>query len=587
MSIDSEMTRIENNVDDALAAVSEYGVEVASESGSDQLGTLIRAIPKANIVQTTGGSTTDIMSQKAVTDELTAMGGAVPDYVVEEAETTIAKARSHGNFGKTIRFIAISDFHEDSAGQYNAQITLSNRHAGQAIAYIAERIGLDFVAHLGDVSSAGSFLETYYFSTLCKDIETINKYLSPSFRGVPNVRLVGNHDQFYTTDDTRLFNSGAYNYFGRFCEGNKDTVGGYGYFDLDSAKVRVIYLNTSDVPSATTAGTILAMTDAQKNWLCETLIALNEKEDAAEWKILLMSHAPLDFGSTTNIATDILLAYVNGESYGDYAFTNHGAQIISNVHGHVHCYSYGYLADTIRRFTIPNACFVGNNHYSGRSGYEAWVDTETYHKTANTGKDTAFSLVTIDLDSGTCYVDNYGAGIDREFSTDYLSDSEPDVEEALLSLDRTYVTGTTGEYVDGYLDESKAYTNVAYSAFTFNDKACTVTNVSETSVTLTESGAGGITVAYAVHLPDIANNAYKIAFDYSGTGKCRSFYRYVKEGGKSSNYTLFADDTAGASGHADVVIPANTNGYDWLVIMFGSNTSGTKTFTNVSLTKVE
>lgn len=70
MSIDSEMTRIENNVDDALSAVSEYGVEVASESNSDNLGTLIRAIPKANIVQTTGESATDVMSQAAVTAEL-------------------------------------------------------------------------------------------------------------------------------------------------------------------------------------------------------------------------------------------------------------------------------------------------------------------------------------------------------------------------------------------------------------------------------------------------------------------------------------------------------------------------------------
>ena len=530
------------------------------------------------IVQATGDSETAVMSQKAVTDAL----DAIPSYVVEEAEATLAKAASHGILGRTIRFIAISDTHEDSEESYNPQITVSNRHAGQAIAYISDRIGLDFIAHLGDVSSAGSFLTEYQFATLRKDIENINKFLSPGSRGIPNVRLVGNHDQFYTTDGKRLFNSGAYNYFGRFCEGNKDTVGGYGYFDLDSAKVRVVYLNTSDIQSATTAGTILAMTDAQKNWLCETLIALNEKDDAADWKILLMSHAPLDFGGTTNIATDILLAYVNGESYGDYAFTKHDAQIISNVHGHVHCYSYGYMAGKIRRFTIPNACFVGNNHYGSRSEFESWVDTETYHKTANTGKDTAFSLVTIDLDRGICYADNYGAGIDREFSTEYFSDEE----KPLLNLNRTYEAGPTGEYVDGYLDESKAYTNVQYSSLAFYSQACTVSDASENSVTIKESGAGGVAVAYAIHLPGIATNAYRISFDYSGAGKCRSYYRYAKEGGKSGNASLFIDDTAGTSGHADVEIP-HGGGYDWLVITFTSNTGQTKTFTNVSLTKVE
>ena len=88
MSIESELTRIENNVDDALAAVSEYGVEVASESGSDQLGGLIRAIPKANIVQTIGTSTTNIMSQKAVTDALASLNQVQIEFVDSIEEMT-------------------------------------------------------------------------------------------------------------------------------------------------------------------------------------------------------------------------------------------------------------------------------------------------------------------------------------------------------------------------------------------------------------------------------------------------------------------------------------------------------------------
>lgn len=158
----------------------------------------------------------------------------------------------------------------------------------------------------------------------------------------------------------------------------------------------------------------------------------------------------------------------------------------------------------------------------------------------------------------------------------------------LLSLNRTYEAGTTGEGLENHLDESKAYPNVAYGSLTFVSAQNTVSDITENSVTLKESGMGGTTVAYAVHLPDIATNDYRLTFNYSGTGKCRTYYRYAKVGDKSSSSSgLYINDTAGASGSAEAIIPKNTGGYDWVIIMLGSNTSGTKTFENVSLTKVE
>jgi hypothetical protein len=348
----------------------------------------------------------------------------IPDYVVEEAEATIAKVFSHGNIGRTIRFIAISDTHEDSAESYNPQITISNKHAGQAIKYIADRIGLDFVAHLGDASSCGAWTTEYAFDALCNDVKNINNFVFSGVRGIKTAFIPGNHDMI-SMNGVSLLNRGAYILFGNMCSGNKNRLGGWGYFDIDDANVRVIYLNTSDSPSS---AAYLTLTQEQKNWLCETLIDVNVKDDADTWKIILISHAPLDFGGA-DISTDILLPYVNGESYNSYNFNGkNNAQIISNIHGHMHCFSYGYIEDKIRRFTIPNACFIGANHYASRAEYADWTDTTTYNKTANSGKDTSFSLVTIDLDSGKCYVDNYGAGIDREFDTNYGED----VEKVLL-----------------------------------------------------------------------------------------------------------------------------------------------------------
>jgi hypothetical protein len=47
-----------------------------------------------------------------------------------------------------------------------------------------------------------------------------------------------------------LLNNGAFPLFGNMCSGYKDRIGGWGYFDIEDANVRVIYLNTSDSPSS-------------------------------------------------------------------------------------------------------------------------------------------------------------------------------------------------------------------------------------------------------------------------------------------------------------------------------------------------
>lgn len=70
MSINSEINRISNNVDDALAATAEMGATVPATASSDNLGSLIRAIPRVNVVQSIGSSTADVMSQAAVTNAL-------------------------------------------------------------------------------------------------------------------------------------------------------------------------------------------------------------------------------------------------------------------------------------------------------------------------------------------------------------------------------------------------------------------------------------------------------------------------------------------------------------------------------------
>ena len=366
-------------------------------------------------------------------------GGVIPQYVIDESESVLTKAFAHKGLGRTIRFIAVSDSHNDATKTSHDYTRVSNLHCGQAVKYIAERIPLDFVVSLGDMTWAGVAHTTAQYQTdwLKADIQEMNMFLKDGFSGIPNIRVVGNHDQCATTDSggtvSRLQNSGAYQYFGRYNAGVNDGLSNYGYYDIDNVKLRIIYLNTSDTVSTSTQGTLLNVSQEQKNWLCETLIGVNSKSDAADWKILLLSHAPLDMVS--GIAADILIPYTNGGTYGSYTFTNHNAKIIGNCHGHTHCYNIGYISDVIRRFTIPNSNFYDNNHYKNNANYSAWNEDTTYPKTENSRTDTSFSLVTVDLDSLTCYVDNYGAGYDREFSVDYNNVSPSYTNQIPISVD--------------------------------------------------------------------------------------------------------------------------------------------------------
>ena len=418
---------LEDYVDDEIGSIPEVTVDSAfSQTSTNPVQNKIVTAKLNEVI----GSKADKSSTytKSEVDDLVS-SGTIPQYVIDESESVLAKAFAHKGLGRTIRFIAVSDSHNDATKVSHDYTRVSNLHCGQAVKYIADRIPLDFVASLGDMTWAGVAHTTAQYQTdwLKADIQEMNMFLKDGFSGVPNIRVVGNHDQCATTDSggtvSRLQNSGAYQYFGRYNAGANDGLSNYGYYDIENVKLRIIYLNTSDTVSTSSQGTLLNVSQEQKNWLCETLIDVNSKSDAADWKILLLSHAPLDMVS--GIAADILIPYTNGGTYGSYTFTNHNAKIIGNCHGHTHCYNIGYISDVIRRFTIPNSNFYDNNHYKDNANYSAWNEDTTYPKTANSRTDTSFSLVTVDLDSLTCYVDNYGAGYDREFSLDYKSAPAP------------------------------------------------------------------------------------------------------------------------------------------------------------------
>ena len=167
-------------------------------------------------------------------------------------------------------------------------------------------------------------------------------------------------------------------------------------------------------------------------------IDLSDKSDPSAWGIVILSHHPLDWGNIKP-AANCLATYLEG---GNYSTTHNGvavsknfgganyAKIICQFHGHVHGFRVDYIKDlrgttiqdtTVQRIAIPNACFGRNNEYGENSGADSngieFGEATSYDKTDDsTGKNTAFCLVSIDLNNEIIYADCYGAGYDRVIS---------------------------------------------------------------------------------------------------------------------------------------------------------------------------
>lgn len=372
----------------------------------------------------------------------------IKSYVQEEAERVAKTVYSKQN-ANTFTFLAIADMHYHT--NY-PQISTSNIHAGQGMDLVRKGVNVDFAVCLGDNGWGSGIANDTNRATIeigLEEIRKANQYIDSAFRGVPNFRTPGNHDSLiynYTfngndyLDSSELFPLyGAYNRGAVFQNAEKER--GYCYRDFDDWKLRVICVNTSDIkdltPSDSTPDVYVSGTQGQ--WFAESL-DLSAKENADEWNILILSHAPLDWGVNCIYLCDILKAYIEGSSVSvirdgvtisyDYSGKN-SATVIGNCHGHNHNFKTDNLRRlitgtattepiSVKRFCIPNACFTRTNE-KGENNKTDILDIEygeetSYEKVANTAQDTAFCVVTVDIVARKIYADCYGAGYDREIS---------------------------------------------------------------------------------------------------------------------------------------------------------------------------
>ena len=338
-------------------------------------------------------------------------GGIVPDYVKTEAEAVADLILEKMNANCLVGAF-VSDIHFEKSAENNPDGTKTSiTHAGMGIAEIRKITPLDFVANLGDnceTEDAHKFIyNALYNATL----------------GTNSFWLRGNHEgsaynysddagyEYLVTDDE------VYKYVG---VKNKDHVinaddrkGMYGYKDYEDLRLRIIYLNTSETfENQTGDATVnVVMTTTQITWMRDVALDFTGKTNVDKWKVLVLSHVPLDWNESTQQAATVLDSYASSGS---------GAKIIGNIHGHVHNCNVGTIGtNKIARFAIPQICADRYNEYSSYgSSYATWgefaEDGTTpiyYQKGTGDATDTMFCVVVVDCENEKFHAITFGATV--------------------------------------------------------------------------------------------------------------------------------------------------------------------------------
>lgn len=349
------------------------------------------SLPNPQKLTFTGSIDAQYDGSEAVTINISA---DAPDYVLEEADRLAAVVQSHQN-ANTLSFMVCSDLHTAEKTTTTDYQYTAIAHCGQAMDHIRKQVHIDFAAMLGDMPWDYGETPEMALGTIRK----LNQSIAPAFAGIPNFRARGNHDCLYNnatglTDEQIFSFIGIYNAGAVYDPNNR--LGGYCYRDFPEHKLRVICINTCEDNTGN-----FAVSDAQLSWL-DTALDLSGLGEG--WHSIVLGHHPPDWVSSTSALVQKL----------------QGAQgLLCVFHGHVHGYKMALIPNTtILRMAIPNACFGRENEYGRNGTTENQEGTEfgemkTYGKTAGTGEDTAFCVVTLDFGKEIIYADHYGAGYDR------------------------------------------------------------------------------------------------------------------------------------------------------------------------------
>lgn len=385
----------------------------------------------ANAIREKNGTTTKYKVAEmgaavtALPNEDTITHADIPSYVKAEALAVAEKVKAVMK-ADSIVFLAISDLHHTGpqVDNWQTNINAGNLHACQALKVLSYSLPqIDFACMLGDVTFGNAETTT---ALMQQQFDQINGWLGEAWRGVPQLRTVGNHDtgEYSTLVGAQFLKNNIWKYNEGAVYGSEEY--GYCYRDFAEKKLRVICLNTCEGETVSGESAAYCCSPEQLLWFAQTLYAVGSKADAAQWGIIVLGHYPLDLGGAYPTG-NIVKAYVAGESTVQNGVTvnfngHNAAKFIMNVHGHNHCFQFGKLHSVANgqgtefdawRMCTPNACFYRNNSGVVTMNGISFGDPAPHDKTAGTGKDTAFNVNVINPSEQVLYSFCYGAGIDR------------------------------------------------------------------------------------------------------------------------------------------------------------------------------
>lgn len=379
----------------------------------------------------------------------------IPDYVKKEV-LSLAKKIEQVKQNDSIMFIAMSDMHyyngQKNTDQYPDQSALQtdigDLHAAMAAKILAYMYDFDFMAYMGDHIHGNS--KTNLDLAQQQGLE-LKSLLHESHKGIPCFHAIGNHDTNYYYDESQaelgdnsnflLSGEWLFNNYTKMSDSENtvfgdSTYGGYCYRDFPEKKLRVFLLNTVEYMlygEEIGSSYYKYCLGTQRKWFADSLIQLNSKTDASEWKFIILSHFPADFGNTMSLS-EVIRAYVEGysisidlETGSNYSVNFSGknkARMVAQFHGHIHnfltsklhSFKDGYAVQyDAWRIATPNGSYNRENYYDVIGNYPgiSFKQPESYGKTIGTGKDTSFVVNIINPSEEVIHSLCYGAGIDR------------------------------------------------------------------------------------------------------------------------------------------------------------------------------
>lgn len=332
---------------------------------------------------------------------------------------------------KSIGFVTDTHYIKDGVGYYSTK--------GRQTLYNLSRFSqyglLDLTVHGGDLVNGETMT---YKQELHEVFQAFN-----TIRGIKCI-LKGNHDyggnvnhQSSTPNianeltPLQWFNRMIRPFKNDFVFDASNPNSAYFYKDFDDVKLRVIFLDTADVPNTADANGVPTydklmthgIRNAQLNWLANTALNFSGKTNPTTWNVITFSHVPLASSATdyntgcTNgiIAHRILKTFKNKTSYsptattGDFGFTvstnftASGGNHVCHISGHVHK-DANFVYDTVQYMTMLLGATADLS--SGKT-------TDTRPRTIGTSLEDSWSVLTVDTTARKLFVSRFGQGDDN------------------------------------------------------------------------------------------------------------------------------------------------------------------------------